>query len=58
MAVSCFPLLMNYLPEIMDELILQLDPEPKLEYVSACNNAAWSVGEIALRYGYSTLSLS
>ncbi|OBZ69869.1 Transportin-1, partial [Grifola frondosa] len=25
--------------------------QPKFEFVSACNNAAWSVGEIALRYG-------
>jgi transportin-1 len=35
----------------MQELILQLDPEPKVEFISACNNAAWSVGEVALRYG-------
>jgi len=35
----------------MQELILQLDPEPKFEFVSAANNAAWSVGEVALRYG-------
>ena len=25
--------------------------EPKVEFISACNNAAWSVGEVALRYG-------
>ena len=35
----------------MTELIMQLDPEPKVEFVSACNNAAWSVGEVVLRYG-------
>ncbi|KAE9408726.1 ARM repeat-containing protein [Gymnopus androsaceus JB14] len=40
-----------YMPGIMTELILQLDPEPKVEFVSASNNAAWSVGEVALRYG-------
>lgn len=51
MAVSCFPLIRPYLPHVMNELVLQLDPEPRLEYVSACNNAAWSVGEVALKYG-------
>ena len=30
---------------------MQLDPDPKVELVSACNNAAWSVSEVALRYG-------
>ena len=51
MAMNCFPLLRQYIPSIMQELISQLDPEPKVEFVSACNNAAWAVGEIALRYG-------
>ncbi|TFK50859.1 ARM repeat-containing protein [Heliocybe sulcata] len=51
MAMSCFPLLRTHMPGIMNELILQLDPEPKVEFISACNNAAWSVGEVALRYG-------
>jgi hypothetical protein len=35
----------------MPELIAQLDPSPKVEFVSASNNAAWSAGEIALHYG-------
>lgn len=35
----------------MPELIEQIMPEPKMEFVSACNNAAWSVGEVALHYG-------
>lgn len=39
------------MPSIMGELIAQLDPEPKVEFISACNNAAWSVGEVALRFG-------
>ncbi|KZT41877.1 ARM repeat-containing protein [Sistotremastrum suecicum HHB10207 ss-3] len=52
MAVACFPILRPYVPPIMEELMTQLDPEPKMEFVSACNNAAWSVGEVALRYGY------
>lgn len=51
MAMNCFPLLRPFMPAIMQELILQLDPEPKVEFISACNNAAWSVGEVALRYG-------
>lgn len=51
LAMSCFPLLRPHMPSIMAELISQLDPEPKVEFVSACNNAAWSVGEVALRYG-------
>ncbi|KIJ66034.1 hypothetical protein HYDPIDRAFT_87751 [Hydnomerulius pinastri MD-312] len=51
LAMGCFNLLRPHLPAIMAELILQLDPEPKVEFISACNNAAWSVGEVALRYG-------
>ncbi|KAF5375543.1 hypothetical protein D9615_009146 [Tricholomella constricta] len=51
MAMGCFVLLRPHMPGIMSELILQLDPEPKLEFISASNNAAWSVGEVALRYG-------
>lgn len=39
------------MPQIMPELVSQLYPEPRPEEVSACNNAAWSVGEVALRYG-------
>ena len=51
LAMACFPLLRQHMPQVMQELILQLDPEPKVEFISACNNAAWSVGEVALRYG-------
>ncbi|KAI0767131.1 ARM repeat-containing protein [Fomes fomentarius] len=51
MAMNCFPLLRPHVGSIMQELVLQLDPEPKFEFISACNNAAWAVGEIALRYG-------
>ncbi|KAG1824353.1 armadillo-type protein [Suillus subaureus] len=51
LAMGCFQLLRPHLPAIMAELIEQLDPEPKVEFISACNNAAWSVGEVALRYG-------
>ncbi|KAG1854187.1 armadillo-type protein [Suillus subalutaceus] len=51
LAMGCFQLLRPHLPAVMAELIEQLDPEPKVEFISACNNAAWSVGEVALRYG-------
>lgn len=51
MAMGCFTLLRPYMPGIMSELILQLDPEPKVEFISASNNAAWSVGEVSLRFG-------
>ena len=51
LAMNCFPLLRPHMTAVMQELILQLDPEPKVEFISACNNAAWSVGEVALRYG-------
>ncbi|PFH50468.1 hypothetical protein AMATHDRAFT_3953 [Amanita thiersii Skay4041] len=51
MAMGCFVLLRPHMPGIMAELILQLDPEPRVEFISASNNAAWSVGEVALRYG-------
>lgn len=54
LAMNCFPLLRPHMPQVMQELIAQLDPEPKVEFVSACNNAAWSVGEVALRYGRGT----
>ncbi|KAG9221291.1 hypothetical protein CCMSSC00406_0010389 [Pleurotus cornucopiae] len=51
LAMNCFAFLRPHMPAIMAELTLQLDPEPKFEFVSASNNAAWSVGEVALRYG-------
>lgn len=51
LAMGCFALLRPAMPGIMQELIGQLDPEPKFEFVSASNNAAWSVGEVSLRYG-------
>ncbi|KAH7329837.1 armadillo-type protein [Rhizoctonia solani] len=51
MAISCFTVLRPVIPQIMPELIEQIMPEPKMEFVSACNNAAWSVGEVALHYG-------
>ncbi|KAJ6451941.1 armadillo-type protein [Mycena sanguinolenta] len=50
MVMGCFVLLRPHMPGIMAELILQLEPEPKYDFISASNNAAWSVGEVALRY--------
>lgn len=51
MAISCFGVLRVYVPTLMPEIISQIEPEPKFDFISASNNAAWSVGEIALRYG-------
>ena len=50
LAMHCFPLLRPKMPSIMTELTMQLDPESKVEFVSARNNAVWSVGEVALLY--------
>ncbi|KAJ1985351.1 hypothetical protein H4R34_000005 [Dimargaris verticillata] len=49
MAMSCFDDLRPHLPQIFAELIGQIDPSS--EYISVCNNAAWSAGEIALKHG-------
>ncbi|KAI0001044.1 transportin-PC [Russula vinacea] len=35
LAMACFPLLRQHMPQVMQELILQLDPEPKVEFISA-----------------------
>ena len=51
LAIACFPLLQPHMETVMQDLIVQLDPEPKVEFISACNNAAWAVGEISLRCG-------
>lgn len=59
MAMNCFTVLRPHMPPIMvqllaimEELIGQLNNEPKVEFIiSACNNAAWSVGEVVLKYG-------
>jgi transportin-1 len=51
LAIGCFPLLRPFTGGVMNELVQQLEPEPRAEMVSASNNAAWSVGEIALRFG-------
>ena len=39
------------MPGIMNGLVLRPDPKPTLKFVSASNNAAWSVGEVSLRFG-------
>ncbi|KAK4684342.1 transportin-1, partial [Tremellales sp. Uapishka_1] len=50
MAISCFPLLKPFIPEIMPSVIEQIVVEPQQDCVSVCNNAAWAVGEMALQY--------
>ncbi|KAH7867872.1 armadillo-type protein [Lentinula edodes] len=51
MAMSCFDILRPFMPDIMSELVLQLTPEPKINFVGASNNALWSIGEVLLQYG-------
>ncbi|KAJ3888186.1 armadillo-type protein [Lentinula edodes] len=51
MAMSCFDILRPFMPDIMSELMLQLIPEPKINFVGASNNALWSIGEVSLQYG-------
>lgn len=50
MAMTCFPLLRPYVPELMPAIIDQITPEPAPDCVSVCNNAAWAAGEIAIQY--------
>ncbi|KAF8331346.1 armadillo-type protein [Cantharellus anzutake] len=50
-AISVPDLLRPSLGDLMPQLLEQISPEPKHEFISACNNAAWSVGEIALNMG-------
>lgn len=56
LAISAFDLIRPNLSSIMPELINQIEPEPKPDTVSVCNNATWSAGEIALQYGNATES--
>lgn len=51
LAISSFDLLRPTIPQLMPELISQIESEPLMSNVSVCNNAAWAVGEIALQYG-------
>lgn len=51
LAISAFDLLRPSLPQIMSELVNQIEPEPKTDTISVCNNASWSAGEIALQFG-------
>ncbi|KAJ2860345.1 hypothetical protein GGI22_002737 [Coemansia erecta] len=49
LAMHCFPLLLPQLEGIMQNLIPQIGRN--FSHVNVCNNAAWSVGEIALKAG-------
>ncbi|MCO5585248.1 hypothetical protein L7F22_039181 [Adiantum nelumboides] len=51
LAISAFDLLRPTLPQIMPELVNQIETEPKPDTVCVCNNASWSAGEIALQFG-------
>jgi transportin-1 len=48
-AISCFPILKPFLPQIMPDAINAIETVPKAETVSVCNNACWASGEIALQ---------
>jgi hypothetical protein len=39
----------------MTELLAQIMAELRHEFISACNTAVWSVGEMALHLGYGAL---
>ncbi|CAK9784881.1 putative importin beta-2 subunit [Cutaneotrichosporon oleaginosum] len=50
MAMTCFPLLRPYVPDLMPAIMDQIIPEPQQDSISVCNNAAWAAGEIAIQY--------
>ena len=47
---NVLPLLTRNRAHARQDLIAQLDSEPKVEFMRACNQAAWAVGEVALCY--------
>ncbi|KAJ1986624.1 hypothetical protein H4R33_003253 [Dimargaris cristalligena] len=49
LAMSTFTHVRPHLEQIFPGLIAQIDP--RSEEISVCNNAAWSAGEISLKYG-------
>lgn len=58
LAIGCFAVLRPYLQRIMAELILQLETELNADTFNASRNAAWSAGEVALRYGRGLCNVS
>ncbi|KAJ1821551.1 hypothetical protein LPJ60_002543 [Coemansia sp. RSA 2675] len=53
LAMHCFPLLLPQLEGIMQQLIPQIDRN--FMHINVCNNATWSVGEIALQAGQESM---
>ncbi|PKI85533.1 hypothetical protein MVES_000217 [Malassezia vespertilionis] len=51
LAISAFPQLRPYMPAYMPQLLAQVSADQMYEHLSACNNATWACGEIALQYG-------
>ncbi|RKP25434.1 importin beta-2, partial [Syncephalis pseudoplumigaleata] len=49
MTVCCFDHIKPHLQQIMPIIVQEIDP--RAEHVGVCNNASWSVGEIAIRAG-------
>lgn len=49
LAISCFEHIRPVVPDFMPLVLSQIDPQA--EHVSVCNNATWSAGEIAIKWG-------
>ncbi|KAI9498718.1 armadillo-type protein [Zychaea mexicana] len=49
LAISCFEQIRAVVPQFMPHIVSQIEPVP--EHVSVCNNATWSAGEIAIKWG-------
>ncbi|KAJ1737218.1 hypothetical protein LPJ72_000673 [Coemansia sp. Benny D160-2] len=49
LAMYCYPLLLPQLDGIMQQLVPQIDRN--YSHLNVCNNATWSVGEVALKAG-------
>lgn len=55
LTISAFPFIKPALPQLMPLVIAQIDPNVEPSASSACNNAAWSAGEIALQWRMASL---
>lgn len=50
LTITAFGVIRPTLGDILPLVIQQIDPEVQSSHSSACNNAAWSAGEIALKW--------
>ncbi|KAJ3339678.1 hypothetical protein HDU93_007904 [Gonapodya sp. JEL0774] len=51
LAINVFPHIRAFVPQLMPDVIEQIEPSGDSARVSVCNNAAWAAGEIALQSG-------